>query len=303
MRPGVVDGLGPGGEQPVQPGQAGDLLPVADLDQELLPDNPEKPFYFPPALRPARCTVGDLDAEPGGGPLQRPVHERGTVVDVDGPGDAAGGQRRAQRGGEADGVLEVPPPGGHHRPGMIVQEAEQECLAARDVRAVQCVPGPQLVRPGGLKPAERGGSAAVRAGGQLEPLEVALQRAHRRGPAAVRPQDPLHLRGSAAWLLPFQRGGQLQGLRAGARHHLPRWRDQGIEPASPPAADPPVDRCPRHGHRVAERARVRPGRQLTDQPAALAGGQGRVSCLADQLVAEQRHLLSPIGPAAFLTSS
>jgi hypothetical protein len=36
VRPGVIDGLRPGSEQPVQLGQAGDLLTVADLDEELL---------------------------------------------------------------------------------------------------------------------------------------------------------------------------------------------------------------------------------------------------------------------------
>jgi hypothetical protein len=51
MRPGVVDGLGPGGEQPVQLGQAGDVLPLADLDQELLADHAEEPLDLPPALR------------------------------------------------------------------------------------------------------------------------------------------------------------------------------------------------------------------------------------------------------------
>ena len=53
--------------------------------------------------------------------------------------DAPGGQRRAQRGGQPHGVLEVSPAGGHHRPGVIVDEREQVRLAARDARAVQRV--------------------------------------------------------------------------------------------------------------------------------------------------------------------
>ncbi|HMI25463.1 MAG TPA: hypothetical protein VK594_13325, partial [Streptosporangiaceae bacterium] len=64
---------------------------------------------------------------------------------------------------------------------MVVQEGEQVRLAAGDMRAVQRVAGPQLVRPGRLEPAEHGRRAPVRAGGQLQPLEVPLQRAHRRG--------------------------------------------------------------------------------------------------------------------------
>jgi hypothetical protein len=51
VRPGVVDPLAPGGEQPVQLQQVRDAGPVADLDQELFPDSPEKSLYFAPAFR------------------------------------------------------------------------------------------------------------------------------------------------------------------------------------------------------------------------------------------------------------
>ena len=56
-------------------------------------------------------------------------------------------------------------------------------------------------------------------------------------------------------------------------------------------------------YRVTERARMRPGRQLADQPPPLAGGQPGVGCLPDQLVTEQRHLLGPVGPAVLLPTS
>jgi hypothetical protein len=49
----MVDGLGPGGEQPVQLGQPADrrgCLP-GELDEELIPDSPEESFYLAPALR------------------------------------------------------------------------------------------------------------------------------------------------------------------------------------------------------------------------------------------------------------
>ena len=52
---------GHNGEQPVQLRQVRDAGPVADLDQELFPDNPEETLYFPPALGAAGGAVGDLD--------------------------------------------------------------------------------------------------------------------------------------------------------------------------------------------------------------------------------------------------
>jgi hypothetical protein len=185
---------------------------------------------------------------------------------------------------------------------MVIQEREQVRLAPGDMRAVQRIAGPQLVRPGRLEPAEGLRRAPVRAGGQLQPLEMPLQRAHRRRPAAAGPQDPHHLRGGAGGLLPFQPGGQLQHGRVGARGDLPGRRDQRGEPAGPPGPDPAVDRLPRHGHRVAERPRMRLGGQLADQPAPLPGGQRRVGGLPDQLVPEQRHLLGAGGPLAVLFS-
>jgi hypothetical protein len=42
----VIDRLHPGGEQPVQLPQAGDVLP--DLDQELVADGAEEPLDLPP---------------------------------------------------------------------------------------------------------------------------------------------------------------------------------------------------------------------------------------------------------------
>ena len=300
MRPGVVDRLIPGGEQPVQLRQVPGAGAVADLDEELLTDHTEKTFDLSAALGAARRAVGDLDAEPGGGPFESRIHESGPVIHIDGLRDAAGGQRGAQRRGQPHAVLEVPPPGGHHRPGMIVQKAEKVRLAAGDLRPVQRVAGPQLVRPGGLEPAEGLRRPAVRAGGQLEPLEMPLQRARRRRPAAGGPQDPGHLRGSPGGFLPFQPGGQLQHLRVGPQRDLPHRRGQRREPPSLPGPDPPVHRGPRHHHLIAERPRMRPGGQLPDQPAPLPGGQRRISGLADQLIPEQGHLLGAGRPLTVL---
>ena len=149
MRPGVVDRLGPRGEQPVQLRQVRDLggAGLGQLGQELAADGAEEPLDLPPALGPSGLAVHQLDAQPGAGPQQPRVDERRAVVHVDVLGDAAGGQRRAQRGGQPDGVLGEPEPGGHHRPGMIIEEREQVGLAAVHPDRVQRVPGPDLVRP------------------------------------------------------------------------------------------------------------------------------------------------------------
>ena len=118
MLPDVVDRLGPGGEQLVQLGQVldpgGALL--GQLDQELIPHGPEEPFYFPPPFWPSGLTVDQLDAQLGAGAQQPRVHERRSVIDVGVLRDAPGCQGRAQRGGQPDGVLGEPEPGGHHRP-------------------------------------------------------------------------------------------------------------------------------------------------------------------------------------------
>jgi hypothetical protein len=111
--PAVVDGFGPGGEQPVQLGDAGHVPPPAlggiagDLDQELLADGKEQPLDLPSSLGAARGAVGELDAEHGAAAQQPRVHERGPVIDIDAFGDAAAGQGWPQRGSEADNVLGV----------------------------------------------------------------------------------------------------------------------------------------------------------------------------------------------------
>ena len=59
---------------------------------------------------------------------------------------------------------------------VVVDEREQDRLAAADGRAVQRVAGPALVRRVGLEPAERLRRQPVRPGVQLQAHEVALQR-------------------------------------------------------------------------------------------------------------------------------
>jgi hypothetical protein len=128
--------------------------------------------------------VDQLDAQHRAGTQQPRIDEGAAVIDVGRFGDAPAGQGGAQRGGQPHDILVKCPPGAHHRPGMIIDEAEQVGLAPGDDRAVQRIPGPQLVRPGGLEPAEHlllpgiGGRPV-----QLQPAEQPLQRAVRRRPA------------------------------------------------------------------------------------------------------------------------
>jgi hypothetical protein len=195
MGPGVIVGLDPGDQQPVELGQAADppggltggIADAVDLDQELLADGAEEPLDLAATLGPARGGVDQPDAQHRAGAQQPGVHKRRAVVDRDLLGHAAGGQRRPQRRGQPHGVLTEPEPGRHDRPAVVVDEAEQERLAPVDDRAVQRITGPQLVGPVGLEPAEglprRRGQLPV----QRQPDEVALQGPLRRCPARLGP--------------------------------------------------------------------------------------------------------------------
>ena len=145
--------------------------------------------------------------------------------------------------------------------------------------------------------------APVRAGRQLQPLEMPLQRAHRRRPAARGPQDPHHLRGGAGGLLPLQPGGQLQHRRVGARGDLPGWRGQ--------RGEPPGTARPGSTGRSSPATRSPPRRTAPDASAAASSRTSRPRCRVDsdgsaasrsQLVPEQRHLLGPRRPLAVLLS-
>ena len=108
------------------------------------------------------------------------IDERGAVIDVDPVGDAVAGQGGPQRGGEADGVLGVAEPVPGDQPRVVIDEREKVRFPAADHGPVQRVAGPHLVGAGRLEPAEHRRRAAVRAGGQLQPREVALQGPLRR---------------------------------------------------------------------------------------------------------------------------
>ena len=269
----MVDGLHPGGEQRVQLDHVGELAAGADLDQELVADGAEEPFDLAPPGRLAGAGVDQPDPQRRAGPQQLLVHERRSVVDIDRAGNAAGGQPAPQRGFEPDSVFAAGPPVSGQQSGMIIDERAQDRLPPAYGRAVQRVPGPAHVRGVGLEPAERGRWLPVRAGGEFQSGEMALQGPLVRGPAGMGPQDRGDLSCGPAGHFTLQPGSQLQHLDRGPRPDLPGTGHQCVEPATAPSPDPPVDRGPRHLHRVPERAGMLSGRQITHEPAALPGRQ------------------------------
>ena len=247
-----------------------------------------------------------LDTQDRAGAQQPRIHERAAVVHIGVFRDAADSQGRAQRGGQPDDIFVEGPPGAHHRPGMVVDEAEQVRFPASDHGPVQCVTGPQLIGPAGLEPAEHLLLPVTVSGGavQLEPPEQPLQGPVGRRPAAAGTQNPLDLRGGALRVLALQRRGQVQHLSRGPRGDLPRRRHQRLEPAVQVGPLPPVDALIRHPDRLTGRPGVRSGGKPADPAAALRGRQVRADHLLDQRVPEQRdrpRLLQPPPVVLFIT--
>ena len=126
MHRAVVDGFDPGREEPIQLGQIGDVVAAddvglaGDLDQELLTHGPEESLDFASAFGPAWCGMHQAHTEFRARPQQPRIDERRAAINVDRLGDTAGGQRRAQRGGQPHGVLGIAPPVAGQQPGMIV---------------------------------------------------------------------------------------------------------------------------------------------------------------------------------------
>ena len=99
---------------------ADDVGLAGDLDQELLAHGPEEPLYFSSAFGPTWCGMHQAHTEFRARPQQPCIDEGRAAIDIDGLGDAAGGQRRAQRGGQPHRVLGIAPPIAGQQPGMIV---------------------------------------------------------------------------------------------------------------------------------------------------------------------------------------
>ena len=236
-----------------------------EFDEELLAHGAEYPFDLATTLRAAWFAVGEFDAERRAGAQQLAGHERAAVVDVDALRQAAGGHPGPQCGLQADGVFAVRPPVADQRPTEIIDEGEQDRLAAGQARAVQRVAGPHFVDRGGFEPAEGLRWRSVRAGGQAEPDEMALHGAFVRRPARRGPQDLGDLRARSCRDFPFQGDRELQDFGRGAGRHL-SWRgDERVEPATPPGPNPAVDGGSGHPDRVAERADVLGVGDRTDQ--------------------------------------
>ena len=98
--------------------------------------------------------MNQADSKFRAGPQQPDVDKRRPVVDIDRLRNAAGGQSGVQRHPQPDSIFGEPEPVADQQPGMIIQEREQIDLAAADLRAVQRIPGPPLVRSGRFEPAE-----------------------------------------------------------------------------------------------------------------------------------------------------
>ncbi len=215
--------------------------------------------------------------------------------------DAADGQGRAQRGRQPDGVLGEPPPVTDDDAGVVVDEREQVGLPAADPRPVQGVPGPQLVWPLGLEPAEHRRRLDRSAGDlQARAVEVPQQRGLRGGPPGLGPQDPRDLRDRPAWTFPLQRHGQFQDGGVGAGIRGPPGRDQRVEPAAAPPADPPIQMVTGVTHRPAHRVDVLLRGQRPDHPATLPRRQARISSITDQPVTEHPYRPGLLPPDVLL---
>ena len=300
----VVDGLDPGGEQLVQPGQVAHGCRRAgrgELDEELLAHGPEQTLDLAPAGRLAGLGMGQLDTEHGQCPQQLGGHHRRAVVEVDDLGYPTAGQARTQGRLEPDGVLAVAPPVADQGPAVVVDEREQERLTAGDHRAVEGVTGPPIVRGGGLEPPERLGRRPVGAGVELRTGEVPLQRPRRRHRAArtgMGPEDRGDLRRGPGRDLALERRRQLQHRSGRDRFTGTHRGQQRLEPPTPPRQDPPVQGDPRDLDPLPGRAGVLASGEVADQPAPGPGRQLRVGGLPDQGVPEQGDVPRPIGPAA-----
>ena len=186
--------------------------------------------------------------------------------------------------------------GTHRETRMVVQEREEVGLATAQAWTVQRVADPAFIRRGGFEAAEHGRFVAGGRAHQLAAVEQAQQRRFRGRPPGRGAQDPHDLRGGALRVLPLQRDRKLEHGGVDAATGLAGRRRERVEPADAVAADPPVQRVAGVAALPAERAGMRAGRGRPHHPAAGLGRQARIQGRADQLVAEQRHLLRPRPP-------
>ena len=223
--------------------------------------------------------VHQPDPQRCAGTQQLLVHERRAVVDIDRRGDAAGRDASAQRGLQPHGVLATGPPVAGQQPGMVIEEREQDRLAAAHGRAVQRVAGPPHVRArrprtgrtlaaaarrdGWSTPAARNGAAAS-ARPVTSPNAPAgsprpAPRSARGPPSSTPPPAPTHRPGCA--------GSTLRG--SGPGHRTRRGASRGSTGRSWPAKPAPAARTGPHAQPRRARARAGPAASWsTDRSAA-----------------------------------
>ena len=233
------------------------------------------------------------DPQHGTGSQQLTGHERAAVVDVDGFRHPARGDPRPQRSGRVQHVLPRRPPVAAEQAAVVVKEAEQEHAAAVDQRAVQRVPGPQLVRALGLEAPQRTPDLPALPR-QPSRHEMTLDRSRaRRAPLRLQ-DDPVNLRRRPGGLLAAKRARQLQQALRRLVRQPPRRGDQRLEPATAIRPDPAIQRRARHADPPPIGREMLPRGQRADQQAALPWRERFLSRLARQLVAEQPNLLRPV---------
>ena len=206
VRPLVVDALDPGGEEPVELGQVGQL-PALELDQELAAHGAEEALDLAARGRLAGARVDEADAEHGGRAGELLRGKRRAVVDVEHLRQAARGQACAQRGLEPERVLGEAEAVAGQAARVVVDEAEQVAAASAEQGAVQGIAGPEVVRRCGAEAAVGAGRPRGRAV-EPGPGEVALERALRGRAALALADDRRHLGGGAAWQLPLEGEGE-----------------------------------------------------------------------------------------------
>src|SRR5450755_2362433 len=214
---------------------------ILELDHHLLADRAEYPLDLPAPLRPARPRVDQPDPEHGARPQKLAGHERAAVIDIYGSRPAARGEPRSQRPRGVQHVLPRRPPIADQQPAVIIDEAEQKRAATVDQRAVQPVPGPQLVALPSLKTARRTPDLPALPR-QPSRHEVALDRPRRRRSALPLHDDPVDLRRRPRRLLATQRARQLQQPCRRLARHPPWRRDQPRKPARTIRPNPPIQR-------------------------------------------------------------
>ena len=276
---------------------ADDVGFAGDLDQELLAHGPEEPLDFAPAFGPTWCGMNQAHTEFRARPQQPPIHIGRAVIDIHGLGDAAGGQRRAQRGGQPHGVLGIAPPVAGQQPGVIVQEREQIRFA--DHQFVSRATHLQSKGHSGARPRTgRTPPGPTRAVAPVRPSRWKLRCRVRS--SGAQPSWVRRIRRIAAAVRSgFSRRSATASSSTSAGVRGVHWRGLGTSASNPPARQSRIQRsmvCRADPHPPPERVGVLARRQLAHHLSPLLGGMRRIGSLPDQLIPKQSDRPGPLGP-------